>query len=974
MRGLKRNTVLTLSTLFVTSPATSHPGNIEVSSQREIISSYVGFSERNESRFVKNPRQLIYEGERSSEGYFHSDGRTIVFQSERYPDNPFFQIYKMNLESGNTDRVSSGVGQASCASIHPSGQKVLFSSTHLDPRSIEKQRLEYERRSRGEQRSSSDRFDPEYEIFVKNQGSVTLTNLTNINGFDSEASYSPDGQWIAFSSNRIGYSGELSPEEQAKFDLDPSYGVDIYLMKADGTSVRRLTTSPGYDGGAFFSPDGTKITWRKFTDDGRTAEIWTMNLDGSGQKQLTNLGKMSWSPYFHPSGDYIVFATNIHGHDNFELYMVRTDGVGDPVRITETEGFDGMPVFSPDGEMLMWTSTRTAKEKGQLFIAEWDGFEARAALALGVSMPGHEKTEPAIQKKDAEQHIEYLASEALAGRNTGTEGERLAGEYIQSGFINAGLTPAGDFGTFVESFVFTSGASLGENNAILIGRDEMIVDEDFRPLAYSEVGGFDFSQVVFAGYGFRIPADQEFEGYDSYFHLDVENKWVMALRFIPNNITKEERRRFNRYADIRRKAKWARDLGAKGIIFVTGPMGEASSELIPLKFNASAGSMSIKAISVTNETAERLLVNSEKNLSELQAELDNGELVSGFEVSTGPVDGEVDIATEVTTGRNIIGKISANSKNKKASGAIMIGAHYDHLGAWTGAGRTSDDGIFVGADDNASGTAGMLEIAQHISSLVKQGKIELKKDLLFAAWSGEEIGLLGSSHYATKRSGRDGSLYSKVGAYLNMDMIGRLEDKAILQGVGSSKLWRVLIEQANASVGLAMELSNDPYLPTDSTSFYLKKVPTLNAFTGGHDDYHTPFDTADKIDYNGVVRVAQLMANIVKKLAVLDESPDYQEIENPNRSPGRFEVTLGIIPAYDRSDVKGLFLNGVKPNGPADKAGLKAGDIIVELDGLTIENIYDYTEALSGLKPDEAVSVKVQRGTAVLEFSVTPTR
>ena len=316
----------------------------------------------NEQLLLTRSRQLTFAGKRAGEGYFSADGSKLIFQSERDEKNPFFQIFLMDLETGDTERVSPGTGKTTCAWVHPGGKKVMFASTHADKEAEAKQQAELKERAEGTVKKYSWDYDEHYDLWESDLKGGALKNLTNIRGYDAEGSYSPDGQWIAFASNRHAYTETLGDEDAARFRLDKSFLMDIYLMRADGTETRRLTDVKGYDGGPFFSADGKKICWRRFNEKGDLAEIWTMNADGSNQRQLTNLGAMSWAPYFHPSGEYLIFATNLNGFANFELYLVDAEGKKQPVRVTTTEGFDGLPGFSPDGGKLTWTSNRTVEQ------------------------------------------------------------------------------------------------------------------------------------------------------------------------------------------------------------------------------------------------------------------------------------------------------------------------------------------------------------------------------------------------------------------------------------------------------------------------------------------------------------------------------------------------------------------------------------------------------------------------------------
>lgn len=336
--------------------------------------------EADESRFLSRIRRLTIEGRRAGEGYFSPDGREMVFQSEREPGNPFFQIYLLSLETGDVRRVSPGIGKTTCAFVSPANRDILFASTHLDPRSAALQRSEIEFRESGQERRYAWDYDPAMDIFVERRESGELLRLTDAEGYDAEASYSPDGKWIVFTSMRSRFAPDLSDRERRQAGFDPSWFGEIWLMRADGSGQIRLTESPGYDGGPFFFPDGERIVWRRFSEDGLIADVWSMRTDGSDQRQLTDFGAMSWAPYVHPSGEYILFASNKLGFSNFEVYLVDAAGEKEPVRVTSAEGFDGLPVPTPDGRGLAWTSSRHRGEGGQIYLADWNHQAARAAL------------------------------------------------------------------------------------------------------------------------------------------------------------------------------------------------------------------------------------------------------------------------------------------------------------------------------------------------------------------------------------------------------------------------------------------------------------------------------------------------------------------------------------------------------------------------------------------------------------------
>ncbi|MEM9658980.1 MAG: peptidase M28, partial [Planctomycetota bacterium] len=262
----------------------------------------------NEAQLLRGTRQLTFEGRRAGEGYFSGDGKRMVFQSEREPGNPFFQIYLMDRDTGDVTRISPGIGKTTCAWIHPEGDKVLFASTHDDPDATEKQRQEIDLRNSGKERRYSWDYDHHFDLYEFEQSTGEYRQLTDAVGYDAEASWSPDGGLIAFTSNRRAYDGEMTEEQQKLFDIDPASMNDIFVMDADGGNLRQLTTAEGYDGGPFFSPDGRRICWRRFSPNGATAEVWTMNIDGSDQRQITRMGAMSWAPFYHPSGEYLIFT------------------------------------------------------------------------------------------------------------------------------------------------------------------------------------------------------------------------------------------------------------------------------------------------------------------------------------------------------------------------------------------------------------------------------------------------------------------------------------------------------------------------------------------------------------------------------------------------------------------------------------------------------------------------------------------
>jgi len=883
----------------------------------------------NESPFLRNVRQLTFEGKRSGEGYFSPDGKSLIFQSEREPDNPFYQIYIMDLESGDTHRVSPGIGKTTCSFFRPNSDEVLFASTHHDPQAKAKQKAELEFRASGKERRYSWDYDEQMDIFACRRDGSGLKRLTDATGYDAEAAYSPDGTKIVFCSLRHAPVGVTDPS---------SYG-EIYIMNADGSDQRRLTSSPGYDGGPFFSPDGQRIIWRRFDEKGVTADVYTMKLDGSDVRRLTDFGAMSWAPYYHPSDKYVIFTSNKLGFSNFELYLVDANGGSEPTRVTYTDGFDGLPVFSADGRRLCWTSGRTTDGKSQLFLADWT-YEPR------------EQFSPDIAVDDLKRQVGFLASDELEGRMTGSDGARRAAEYIAENLHGVGISA-----TF-QNFEFTAGVKVVTNqNRLVVNKASFEVEKDFRPLSFTENKEIE-GEVVFVGYGLTVPGK---DGYDSYAGLNVSNKIALALRFVPEDVDSKRRQELNRYAGLRYKAMIAREHGAKGILFVTGPNSPNPGELVGLSFDSTHAGSGIVAASISSNVANALL----PDLKAAQSALDKEDphAPAGFALTNAHVKISTGVERIRKEDRNVLGFLPGNSPEY-----VIVGGHYDHLGFGESGAmlrKGEENQIHNGADDNASGIAAIMELAASLSKTPDRGR-----GVLFAFWSGEEIGLVGSSHFAEHPP----MPLSNAVAYINFDMVGRLKDnKLLLQGIGSSDVWRRLIEKRNVAAGLNPVLQEDPFLPTDTTAFYPKGVPVLSFFTGSHDDYHRPTDDADKLDYDGLLRITKFAAAIISDLLKAPSRPDYVKVERSSSGGSRenLRAYLGTIPDY-ATEVAGVKISGVRAASPADKGGLKGGDIIVEFAGQKVANIYDYTYALDAVKIGQAVKIAVMREGKRVELSVIP--
>ncbi len=926
-------------------------------------------------------KQITFVGPRSGEGYFSADGQKMVFQSERHAGNPFYQMYILDLKSGATDLISTGDGKTTCGWIHPDLKKVMWSSTHLDKNTKQKVKAEYEERAKPVKGRYSWSFDNEFDIFESDLKGKNKKRLTKEKGYDAEGSYSPDGKLIAFASNRSGFAEKLDAEAQKIFDRDPSYSMEIYIMNADGTNVKRLTTSPGYDGGPFFSSDGKKITWRRFNADGSKAEIYTMNTDGSEQKQITTLGSMSWAPFFHPSGDYVIFASSVLGYANFELFIVDAEGKQKPARVTFSDGFDGLASFSNDGKKMTW-SHRNEKGESQIYLSDWNDAEARKILNLPPKSADQDLAKSfgsnlssTVNQDDIKSIVKYLASEEMQGRATGSAEEKIYTEKISELFKTWDLKPAAGK-DFIQTFDFISSVEAGSVNEVeFAGRlnKKLVRSEGYQVLSYSKTGKFLAAPVVFVGYGIKVVASEKLAAMDSYKDADVKGKWVLMLDGLPDHPNKDMRLQLLTFSRPQHKITVAKNLGAAGVVFIS------DAGLKKLKFEGSLSDSTLPVIKMSEKVFFELIKNSDKaseyqSLEKLKSQYLKSELVTGFGLNSQYLSAEINLNFQKSTGRNVVGFIPAKASTK----AIIIGAHGDHLGRGERTGSSlakSDESgkIHYGADDNASGVSAVLELAHYFSN----SKQPLKKPMYFAIWSGEEIGVLGSSAFVKSFEVQKKSKFNKhFEASLNLDMVGRLQNSLQVQGVGSAKEWPGLSEEVGLITGQSLVLTTDPFLPTDAMTFYLSGIPSISFFTGAHAEYHSPRDTFSTLNYPGLEKIIDVVKTYSEKLvSVSTQAVNYEKVEGNSGSKmeGRsFRIFLGTIPDYSQEGVKGVRISGAAKNSPAEKAGLKQNDIITEFDRTKIENLYDYVYTLQAVKPGEVTKIKINRGSQILELDITP--
>ena len=748
------------------------------------------------------------------------------------------------------------------------------------------------------------------DIYISDETGKNPVALSPSPGYDAEGVISPTGDAILFTSTRGG-------------------DIDIWIMDADGKNATQLTHEVGYDGGAFFSYDGKQIVYRANHPKDKKAihdysallaeglvrpsvmDLFVMNRDGSNKRNILSNGAANFAPYFHPDGKRIIFASNMDdpGGRNFDLYLINVDGSG-LERVTFEESFDAFPMFSHDGTQLIFSSNRGAKKEGDtnVFIAKWTDQKPKK-ISLS---EGSQKNWSRITKK--------LSSKSMEGRAVGGTGIKKAETFLNHEFSKLGY--------HTESNLFPINQSTGiEEVHFLIKQGSTKWTpkaKDVRPASFSGDGSVQ-GEVIFIG-------SEE----DPYKNKNPKNKIVVLISQSVGD----------KYAAIN-----AKHHGANAVILINDP--KAKDNLAP--FEATQGNVKIPVFRMTFSFASKLFPSLKGNDKER------------IQISTKSlfITLHTKIKKETTMATNIIARLKGKNKNGRR---IVVGAHFDHLG-FGGDGSLSPDvkAIHPGADDNASGVASILEIARALKPF--EGVFE--RDIYFVLFSGEESGLLGSQHFVS-----DPSMHiDKVDFMINFDMIGRMKNNKLdVFGTGSAKGLVDIIQRAQVGLLLDLKKSKDGFGPSDQSSFFSKRIPVLHFFTGLHNDYHRPSDSAEKLNPNGAEKIGTLAIRIIRELADKKDIVYTKIKSHPRYSSGgsrEYGVYFGSVPSFGKQPDEGVRLSGTRAGSPAEKAGVKANDIIVKFGKFEVDSMEEYAFALRQYKPGDRVEVIVDRGGIRIKLKAT---
>jgi len=599
-----------------------------------------------------------------------------------------------------------------------------------------------------------------------------------------------------------------------------------------------------------------------------------------------------------------------------------------------------------------------------VIVAALSTFYLSSLVALPTARPPAEVVSDLSAARYFEQ-VKFLSSDEMKGRGDGSPELDKAADYIASQFRTFGLRPMGDDNTYFQKFQLTTGAALGPNNELELNGDKLKINQDFVPITFSDTASFD-GALVFVGYGITAPELH----YDDYEGISANGKIVVVLRHEPQESDPHspfEGTNFTRHASFVNKAINAKQHGAQGIVFITD-LNHEDEQVGSATRTEETDDLGIPAVHAKRAPLLGLFKAAGKDVAAIQKKIDSDLKPQSFDLPDSRVHISTDVVRTRKTVRNVLAGIPGSDPALKDEW-VVVGAHYDHLGLGdrNSLAPSQIGQIHHGADDNASGTSGVLEIAR----LAAKNKSQWKRSVLLITFAGEELGLLGSSQFVNHPT----VPLNNVIGMINMDMIGRINnDRLFVGGVGTSPNFKPWLEEFNQTVHLQLDYSDSGYGASDHMSFNSKKIPVLFFFSGLHTDYHKPTDTYDKINAAGAVKVLSLVYMMADRMGSEPKRLEYTEVQQPRPasagSGGGYGPYFGSVPDF-RDDLKGVLFADVQNNSPAAKAGLKQGDLLVEFDGKPVQNLYDFTYALRSKKVGDIVPVVVKRNGQDVKVNVT---
>ena len=603
--------------------------------------------------------------------------------------------------------------------------------------------------------------------------------------------------------------------------------------------------------------------------------------------------------------------------------------------------------------------------------------------------------------------VVWLSDTAREGRMTGSSGARAAANWLADYFHTLGLDSFS--GSYFQPFEFTAGTNIitGNNrieitNSVESKKNGIFEMKDglFKPLPFSASGEAS-GEILFAGFGLPTTGGNG-ETHNPYHGVDARNRIVLIYRDPPLESDLQHGGLSNQNTSLRYRAIIAREHGAKALLVVTAPSSADAGVSVPFNGAGPGSDLGILAASISPQVADSL-PGIDKAVKE------------GMAASTGTDPGASEsfilpnirahlvcsVIHVTNTDNNVIAYIppavrtepqasarstgsgnadisetrSAGGKQSPSPEYIMIGAHYDHLGRgpFGSLQRTGEENkIHPGADDNASGVAWVMELAAALAKDRREHPEWFQRGIIFACWSGEEIGMVGSTAFCDNPP----VPLEQIAAYVNADMVGHLRDGNLhLEGMGSSTSWHSIIDHCPDKAWFKLDYQNEPFLPTDVNSFYPHGIPVLNLFTGWHTDYHRPTDTADKINFNGLCLITEFGRQVVLSLLQMPSRPQFTRIEknalpvNPSELPPLY---LGAMLDYTATSSGGAQVCGVREGSPAEKGGLQSGDLIISMGGQKVGGIADYTTELARWKRGAPVGIVVERTGETVQLTLTP--